>query len=30
MGNKEIVDALKGIRTTLTWIAVWLFLIAFK
>ena len=26
--NVEIVRALKGIRTTLVWIALWLFLIA--
>lgn len=27
-GETEIVKALKGIRTTLAWIAFWLFLIA--
>ena len=27
MDNDEIVKALKGIRTTLAWIAFWLFMI---
>lgn len=30
MNDKEIVKALKGIRTTLTWIAFWLFIVAIK
>ena len=28
--TKAIVDALKGIRTTLAWIAFWAFIIAFE
>lgn len=30
MGDKELIKALNGIRTTLTWIAFWLFLIVMK